>query len=311
MRDFNFSGDDLIGHIGSSVHHPFFRKVLKEIKQEVPFSIERPNGNGLQIDKIWNNDIGLYFDFTTPIGYFHFTNNEVKKIFTNDKYELILSEVNFSNERKFEIHYPFGINIGDDIKTVSTKIGKKPDKKYKSNGSPYHLGYICYYYTEFYRIITYLSEEKKLLSINVQFSQVSDKKYIVDSATIQKKSQISFSKNISKIEKLKNDLPIKKWTKRLAKGDNIFNEKNLKDSENILIGFIEEVSSGLTENSNSKIRKAIKKVVEKFNKLNIRHENFIETMEREELAEFINKIANLTGLTNDTGGAITEEWREW
>lgn len=40
-------------------------------------------------------------------------------------------------------------------------------------------------------------------------------------------------------------------------------------------------------------------------------DNFIETMEREELAEFIEKAARLAGLEIEDGYDITEEWREW
>ncbi|WP_200792858.1 hypothetical protein [Bacillus massilinigeriensis] len=36
---------------------------------------------------------------------------------------------------------------------------------------------------------------------------------------------------------------------------------------------------------------------------------FIETMEREELCEFIIVAARISGLQTD--GDITEEWREW
>lgn len=38
---------------------------------------------------------------------------------------------------------------------------------------------------------------------------------------------------------------------------------------------------------------------------------FIETMEREELADFIDKSAKLAGLDIQEDEDITEEWREW
>ncbi|UKS27290.1 hypothetical protein LOZ80_38655 [Paenibacillus sp. HWE-109] len=45
--------------------------------------------------------------------------------------------------------------------------------------------------------------------------------------------------------------------------------------------------------------------------MNEENDYFIETMEREELAEFIDKVAQLAGLEVEEGQDITEEWREW
>jgi hypothetical protein len=54
----------------------------------------------------------------------------------------------------------------------------------------------------------------------------------------------------------------------------------------------------------------VKAIVTSFNKLNRKHRNFIETMEREELAAFIDTLARATGY--DAGGQdITTEWRAW
>jgi hypothetical protein len=47
------------------------------------------------------------------------------------------------------------------------------------------------------------------------------------------------------------------------------------------------------------------------NKINKKHDHFIETLEREELSNFINSIVRKTGLETDSNIDITEEWREW
>ena len=47
------------------------------------------------------------------------------------------------------------------------------------------------------------------------------------------------------------------------------------------------------------------------NKINNKYDEFIDTMEREELCEFINIVVRQTGLEIDKNVDLTEEWREW
>ena len=57
--------------------------------------------------------------------------------------------------------------------------------------------------------------------------------------------------------------------------------------------------------------KSVEEVVVAFNEMNENHDYFIETMEREELADFIHQAARLAGLDIHEEEDITEEWREW
>ena len=59
------------------------------------------------------------------------------------------------------------------------------------------------------------------------------------------------------------------------------------------------------------ILSCVEKVVLLLNDLNEEHDYFIETVEREELYEFITEAAKLAGLHIDGDEDITEEWREW
>ena len=56
------------------------------------------------------------------------------------------------------------------------------------------------------------------------------------------------------------------------------------------------------------VTQVVKEVVIKLNELNIDHNHFIETMEREDLYD-INTAARIAGLESEED--ITEEWREW
>ncbi|MBY0597099.1 hypothetical protein [Bacillus bingmayongensis] len=53
----------------------------------------------------------------------------------------------------------------------------------------------------------------------------------------------------------------------------------------------------------------VEKVVVSLNELNEQYDFFIETLEREELYEFIVEVAAIAGLEVEED--ITEEWREW
>jgi hypothetical protein len=54
-------------------------------------------------------------------------------------------------------------------------------------------------------------------------------------------------------------------------------------------------------------RGVLKMLVQGFNRLDEKHEHFIETIEREEICEEIEDIAFLAGLPDD----IADEWRDW
>jgi hypothetical protein len=58
-----------------------------------------------------------------------------------------------------------------------------------------------------------------------------------------------------------------------------------------------------------KIMNAVKEVVIRINKLNEKYDDFIPTMEREDLCMFFDSAAGIAGLECEED--ITEEWREW
>ncbi|WP_408894413.1 hypothetical protein [Paenibacillus taichungensis] len=59
-----------------------------------------------------------------------------------------------------------------------------------------------------------------------------------------------------------------------------------------------------------RIVKAVEEIVVTFNEMNEANGYFIETMEREELADFIDQATSLAGLDIGEDKDITEEWRE-
>ncbi|WP_141434344.1 hypothetical protein [Bacillus sp. 03113] len=95
----------------------------------------------------------------------------------------------------------------------------------------------------------------------------------------------------------------------MAEGDNIFTSQNIESTNKVLDSYINNLKNLGVKPKKKDIMKYVKDVVNKLNELNDKYDYFIETMEREELAEFIEEAAHLAGLKIE--GDITEEWREW
>lgn len=102
--------------------------------------------------------------------------------------------------------------------------------------------------------------------------------------------------------------PTQAWRIRMDDEDDLFTEENIAATEAVLQNYIEGLSL-LQEPSESKVIKEVEEVVLRLNTLNEKFDFFIETLEREELCEFIMENAQQAGLVTDED--ITEEWREW
>lgn len=121
-----------------------------------------------------------------------------------------------------------------------------------------------------------------------------------------------FSHKRKDLKDAKNDpipLPTVFWRDRMNDGDDTFTNENINASEKALNSYIQKIN-GLGDTPTQKnLSSLVKEVILKFNKLNEKYDYFIETIEREELAEYILTVAELAGL--ETGEDISEQWREW
>ncbi|WP_342554875.1 hypothetical protein [Paenibacillus sp. FSL R7-0652] len=114
------------------------------------------------------------------------------------------------------------------------------------------------------------------------------------------------------LQDLFQEKPTKLWNERMVKyKDEIFTEERLQMSDRALDHFLNQLIAVQDTKASERIMKAVEEVVVAFNKMNEDNDYFIETMEREELAGFIDKAARLAGLIPQEGEDITEEWREW
>jgi hypothetical protein len=109
-------------------------------------------------------------------------------------------------------------------------------------------------------------------------------------------------------DELKKNKPTTPWVVHDEDGE-FFTEENISATNKVLDTYINNLEL-LGENPTEvEIMQVVKEVVIKINELNIEYDYFIETMEREDLYEFIDAAARIAGLESEED--ITEEWREW
>lgn len=108
-------------------------------------------------------------------------------------------------------------------------------------------------------------------------------------------------------DELKKTKPTTSWVE-YDEDEEFFTEENINATNKVLDTYINNLQQ-LGENpTEAEVMQVVKEVVIKLNELNIEHNHFIETMEREDLYEFID-AARIAGLESEED--ITEEWREW
>lgn len=109
-------------------------------------------------------------------------------------------------------------------------------------------------------------------------------------------------------DELKKNKPTAPWVEYDEDGE-FFTEENISATNKVLDTYINNLEQ-LGENPTEvEVMQVVKEIVIKINELNIEHNHFIETMEREDLYEFIDTAARIAGLESEED--ITEEWREW
>jgi len=232
-----------------------------------------------------------------------------KQIFTSSIEEgffIGFSVGDFYGKPNFPFALPYNLTFNDNYSAVKTKLKISSSKKTKLENSSY-----CEFNFDTFSLLTYFSLDDKLIYLVFKLFEKS--------TLIKTELQKSFKaqdKNIKPeslltLGDLKNTNPTIDWNKRLIEGDTIFNEKNITQTSLLLDNFIEELKISVVKVNSKGIFSATKKVVKSLNTLNEKLEYFINTIEREELFEYIDKCITATGFQVKEGFDITEEWREW
>lgn len=95
----------------------------------------------------------------------------------------------------------------------------------------------------------------------------------------------------------------------MVEGDDIFTPQALDASDRALDEFLADLAALDQPATEAKALPVVERVVRRFNELNDEFGCFVETLEREELCEYIETALAAAGVRFD--GDVTEQWREW
>lgn len=267
------------------------------------------NGNAYNC-QARNSKDGIYLHF---YGYNRYVSEYGEPLASKDKSkdELILNEITIDTDylktrKQAIVPFAFDLSLGDDKELVIKKLGKKP---YDKSFSDY--GHCWWFRFEEFRILTALSPDFKLIWIRLMKLTSGEKRKIQLKKLLSQQNKNITPTNIPLILAYTIELPTIRWEKRKAEGDEMFTDKGIKATEILLKDYIQTLSELTKEKKATGIYSSIKKIVTALNKLNDKHDGFIETLEREELCDFINNIVRVAGLTIEANIDLTEEWREW
>jgi hypothetical protein len=294
---------EIINLIGSSEYSPEIKKIFKQLgipikQQEMPVSWRTYQSTKWDLSLVFRAKNNFLSDY-----------GPYKLAFTDSYEEAFLEEINFGSYKastNYPFSLPYNLTFSDKPIAVTEKVSMKA-----SESSPASYGSYMLFYTDGYKILTGFDNNNRLIWVSVRPLTLGfiKKRELTKSFRQQNKNIAALTSKQS--VQLRRLLPAAAWRKRMKKGDNSFNEEKIGETEKILQIFIDNLISASEQRKASAIYSAIRKVVLKINTLNDKYYGFIETMEREELVEFINKAVQLTGFKIDKGADLTEEWREW
>lgn len=290
---------DLFGH---SIYHPDLDETLKDFD-----AICKDKSKLERYDSIKSKWTGITFTFWFKEFYDQMIDTPKSIYRPANEDEVLLYEMTFAKKEGGSIIWPFGLNFGDNSETVTNKIGYKPFSKSKN----YYNEHTWTYYNDKFEIMPVFDDKLNLMWLRIWALKKSDKKKIELKENLKQQNKNISIAQIDKIIELKKSKPTSNWRHRLNEGDSIFNDSNILESETILDSFINNLAIATKSRKASSIYTTAKKVTESFNKVIQKHNDFIDTMEREELVEFIENAIKLTGFKIDSGVDITEDWRQW
>jgi len=257
-----------------------------------------------------NKNKGIYLNFDGYASYKPQYGEPFKR-FDTSKDELFLDEITIDNEfyknrKPSPIELPFNLRFGDTKEIVLEKLKKKPyDKSQTSYG---HCWWTLF---DEFRILTAISPESELIWVRIMKLTLDEKEKVKLKKYLSQQNKNIKSDNSQKILEYISKLPTVEWKRRKDDGDDLFTDKGITSVETLLKNYLITLADLTTQRKAANIYNSVKKVTTGLNKINDKNDGFIETMEREELCEFINAVVRETGLDIDTDIDLTEEWREW
>jgi hypothetical protein len=257
-----------------------------------------------------NSNKGIYLNFDGYARY-KLQYGEPFHRFDTSKDELFLDEITvdnnfYKNRKPSPTELPFNLQFGDTKEIVLQKLNKKPYEKTQTS-----YGYCWWTLFEEFRILTAISPESELIWVRIMKLTLEEKEKAKLKKYLSQQNKNIKPENKQNIFEYVDKLPTVEWRRRKDDGDDLFTEKGITSVETLLKDYLITLADLTTQKKAANIYNSVKKVTTGLNKINEKNDGFIETLEREELCEFINAVVRETGLDIDPGVDLTEEWREW
>ena len=296
------------------LEQPFTSVLAKKILQEYEIEVRTKthyyaNGNPFKSEGYYNTltDISIGFE-NTPEG------EKVINTITIEPVNGVLS-----------VALPFDLALKDTAENIIHKLGKQPKSKSKSgliSTDPELYQYAWWFVKDGKQILTALNGYYQLLWIRIMsFSQEELRVIEFQKKLKLQKNNIHSTVDFTTILK---ESPCVRWAVSLADNrlykqeksedyieDFWFNEEIITATEKLINQYIAKLEIACSKKSGLQIHNAVKWFVKKMNHLNNNNNYFIETLERDELGEFIDKTIAITGLKLPKNTDITLQWREW
>ena len=229
--------------------------------------------------------------------------------YTQDWEEEFLQEIEFGQYgggQRYKGDLPFGLAFDDSPGEVKEKMKIKVSGKGTSSYGSY-----CEFHTADRLVFVAFDNEEKLIWMRVRPLELSFvKKRALDQSLRQQNKNITDA-GIKQLQQMKASGPVAIWRKRMEEGDGMFTDAAVKATDTVLQTFIDQLIAAVEKKKAAAVLSAVRKTVVQLNKLNERHDSYIETLEREELVDFIHTAIKLTGFSLEEGLDVTAEWRDW
>ena len=238
---------------------------------------------------------------------------------TGEADEMIVRRICFSDvgcatpgSKAYPHALPFGLRFGDPADLVSQKLGAGPRRQSSSanlpDRNPVRFDWI--YWLGETNVLTKLTESQKLAALYLWPFDRTDRLARERQASLEGESVHIDPANAAAVEALRAAIPTSRWREAMEDGDELFTEAIITQATGLLDRYIDEVKAATMGRSAPKISAATKQLVFGLNSLN-EETGAIETLERDELGEFMDRVIRATGFRLRDGEDITEQWREW
>ena len=161
-----------------------------------------------------------------------------------------------------------------------------------------------------FRLIEALDTEGKLIWLRLFKLELYEKERIRLKTFLKTQNKNIDPNRIPEIQAFASEMPIPQWRKRMAEGDDMFSEESIAVVETTLTDYVQTLCDTVQKKNAATVYNSVGKLVRTINKINDKY-GLIETLERDELGEWINILVRKTGIILDDNMDVTEEYREW